>query len=211
MGLPIALFGGTFDPIHLGHLRVAWEAMELLGAEVRLIPSGQPPHRTHPVASVTHRVDMLRLALGGQDRLVLDEREVRRLGPSYTIDTLLDFRHEFGQSQSLILLVGADAFAGLPSWKYWRELFDLAHVGVLARSGYSGLWPSDLASEATMRITTEVMKLHHSPAGYVYHLHVSALDISASTIRALLKSGRSPRYLMPDALLTDPTLLKPYQ
>lgn len=208
---PIALFGGTFDPVHLGHLRVAWEAMELLDAEVRLIPCGEPPHRVKPIASARHRAEMLHVSLAGQNRLMLDDRELKRNGPSYTIDTLLDFRHEFGPLQPLILLVGADAFAGLPEWKRWQELFELAHMGILTRPGYSALPQKDLVDEIAARKTTDITRLCSTPAGLIYELQVSALDISASTIRALLKAERSPRYLVPDALLADPMLLEPYR
>ena len=132
---PIAILGGTFDPVHLGHLRVAWEAAEALDAQVRLMPAHLPPHRPAPVANAQQRVRMLQAALAGQDRLVLDTRELQREGPSYTVDTLRELRAESAASQPLILLLGSDAFAGLPTWHEWRVLFDLAHIGVLSRPG----------------------------------------------------------------------------
>ena len=138
---PLGVFGGTFDPVHLGHLSVAWEAAELLDAEVRLIPTNVPPHRPPPMASADERVAMLRVALRGQDRLTLDTRELERSGPSYTVDTLAELRAELGQ-RALVLLVGADMFAQLPAWDRWHELFDLAHVGVLSRPGV-GAQPVD--------------------------------------------------------------------
>jgi nicotinate-nucleotide adenylyltransferase len=131
---PLAIFGGTFDPIHIGHLSVAWEAAELLDAEVRLMPASVPPHRSSPTASAEQRVEMLRAALRGQSRLMLDTRELDRSGPSYTIDTLHELRREFGD-RPLVLLLGADAFAGLRSWHRWRELFDVTHIGMLNRPG----------------------------------------------------------------------------
>src|SRR5690606_35078171 len=135
---PIGLFGGTFDPIHNAHLRVAWEAAEVLDADVRLLPASVPPHRAQPVGSARQRAALVRAALVRQDRLVLDTRELQREGPSYTIDTLLELRGEIGPLRPLVLLIGADAFAGLPTWHRWRELFDHAHIGVLTRPGHDG-------------------------------------------------------------------------
>src|SRR5579859_4112192 len=112
---PLALLGGTFDPIHLGHLRVAWEAAEALDAEVRLMPANVPPHRPAPAASAAERVRLIEAALAGQSRLTLDARELARPGRSYTVDTLLELRAEQA-SRPLLLVLGADAFAGLPTW-----------------------------------------------------------------------------------------------
>src|SRR5579885_3221529 len=133
---PLAILGGTFDPVHLGHLRAAWEAGEALDAEVRLIPTNVPPHRPAPVANAQQRAAILRAALTGQDRLKLDTRELDRAGPSYTFDTLTSLREEIGAQRALVVLLGADAFAGLPSWHRWRELLDLAHIAVLTRPGH---------------------------------------------------------------------------
>jgi len=127
---PLAILGGTFDPVHIGHLNAAWEAAELLDADVRLMPANVPPHRPPPIASAQQRAAMLRAALQGQSRLALDTRELEREGPSYTVDTLAGLRAE-QDDRPLILLLGEDAFAALPSWHRWRELFDLAHIGVL--------------------------------------------------------------------------------
>src|SRR5450432_1911693 len=118
---PIAFLGGSRVIMHLGHLRVAWEASEALGAQVRLMPANTPPHRPAPVADAQQRVRMLKAALVGQDRLVLDTRELRRGGPSFTVDTLQELRAESSATQPLILLLGADAFAGLTTWHQWRS------------------------------------------------------------------------------------------
>ena len=123
---PLAIFGGTFDPIHLGHLCVAWEAAELLDAEVLMMPAGLPPHRPPPIASAAQRLAMLQVALRGQSRLIPDGRELAREGASYTVDTLAGLRAEQGD-RPLVLLLGADAFAGLPGWHEWQRLFELAH------------------------------------------------------------------------------------
>ena len=208
---PIAILGGTFDPVHLGHLRVAWEAAEALGAQVRLMPANTPPHRPAPVANAQQRVRMLEAALAGQDRLVLDTRELRRDGPSYTVDTLRELRSESSASQSLILLLGADAFAGLPTWHDWRQLFDLAHMVVLTRPGHTLELPAELAVEIAPRQTSDSQQLREMPAGKLLNLPVTPLEISASAVRALLASSREPRWLLPDVLLANAELLAPYR
>ncbi len=207
---PLAIFGGTFDPVHLGHLSVAWEASELLDADVRLMPASVPPHRPAPTASAAQRVAMLRAALQGQSRLTLDTRELEREGPSYTIDTLLELRAEQGD-RPLVLLIGADAFAGLPSWHRWRELFDLAHIGVLSRPGVEAVLPDELQREIADRRVDEAAAWRHASAGKVIQLEVTPLEISATRIRELLASGREPRYLLPAGLFDDFDLLSPYR
>jgi nicotinate-nucleotide adenylyltransferase len=207
---PLAIFGGTFDPVHLGHLSVAWEAAELLDAEVRLLPAGIPPHRPAPVASAAQRVAMLRAALRGQARLTLDARELERGGPSYTFDTLHALRTEQG-ARPLVLLLGADAFAGLTTWHRWRELFDVAHIGVLSRPGVSADLPGELEREVAGRRVADAASLRALPAGKVIELAVTPLEISATRIRELLAAGRDPRYLLPAGLFDDAGLLLPYR
>ncbi|MBD8871968.1 nicotinate-nucleotide adenylyltransferase [Rhodanobacter sp. DHB23] len=207
---PLAIFGGTFDPIHIGHLSVAWEAAELLDAEVRLMPANVPPHRPAPLASAAERVAMLRVALAGQSRLALDARELGREGPSYTIDTLRELRDEQGE-RPLVLLLGADAFAGLPGWHRWRELFDCAHIGVLSRPGVDAVLPEALAREAASRRVDDVAALRTASCGKLIELAVTPLEVSATRIRELLAEGRDPRYLLPGGLFDDPALLQPYR
>ncbi len=207
---PLAIFGGTFDPVHLGHLSVAWEASELLDAEVRLMPASVPPHRPAPIASAEQRVAMLRAALQRQSRLSIDTRELERSGPSYTIDTLSELRAEQG-SRPLVLLIGADAFAGLPSWHRWRELFEVAHIGVLSRPGVEAAVPDVLRDEMSTRRCEDASILHDLPAGKVIELAVTPLEISATRVRELLAEGRDPRYLLPCGLFEVPTVLEPYR
>ncbi|HET7333355.1 nicotinate-nucleotide adenylyltransferase [Dyella sp.] len=207
---PLALFGGTFDPIHIGHLSVAWEASELLDAEVRLMPANVPPHRPPPTASATQRVDMLRAALRGQSRLALDTRELERSGPSYTIDTLEELRREYGE-RPLVLLLGADAFAGLRSWHRWRELFDVTHLGVINRPGIEACVPVELERAVAARRTDDPGVIRSMPAGKVIELAVTPLEVSATRIRELLAAGRDPRYLLPAGLFDDAALLEPYR
>ena len=207
---PLALFGGTFDPVHLGHLSVAWEAAELLDAEVRLMPANVPPHKAPPLADAEQRVAMLHAALQKQDRLAVDTRELRRSGPSYTYDTLCELRAEVG-ARPLVLLLGVDAFAGLPSWHRWRELFEVAHLGVLSRPGVEPELPHALWAEIATRRTADLDELHAWPAGRVIELAVTPLEISATRIRELLAAGRDPRYLLPCGLFEDAALLAPYR
>lgn len=208
--MTLAIFGGTFDPVHLGHLCVAWEAAELLDAEVRLLPASVPPHRGVPVASATQRAAILREALKGQSRLTLDTRELNRLGPSYTIDTLHELRAEQGE-RPLVLLVGADAFAQLTSWHRWSELFEVAHIAVLSRPGISARLPDALERELIGRRIADAANLRGLPAGKVIELTVTPLEISATHIRKLLAAGRDPRYLLPAGLFDNPCLLAPYR
>ncbi len=208
---PLAILGGTFDPVHLGHLRVAWEAAEALDAEVRLLPARQPPHRPQPVAGAAQRVAMLRAALAGQSRLGLDLRELEREGASYTVDTLASLREEIGAQRPLVLLLGQDACAGLPTWHRWRELFERAHLAMLTRPAGMPAWPQALQAQWRRRLASSPAALREAPAGRVLALRVSALEISASHVRALLAAGREPRWLLPDALLSDPALLAPYR
>jgi nicotinate-nucleotide adenylyltransferase len=211
MDEPILILGGTFDPVHVGHLRVALEASEMLGAPVRLMPAHVPPHRPAPVASAAQRVAMLRAALAGQDHLHLDTRELDRSEPSYTIDTLRGMRAEFGAARPLILLLGADAFAGLPTWHRWRELFDLSHITVMTRPGHDARLPADMETEVAARRAHSAADLRATPSGKVLDLPVTPLEVSASAVRALLSAGRDPRWLVPDALLADPRLLAAYR
>ena len=208
---PLAILGGTFDPVHNAHLRVAWEAAEILDADVRLLPASIPPHRDQPKASAEQRVRLLVAALAGQDRLILDVRELRRDGPSYTIDTLIELRAEIGPDRPLVLLVGADAFAGFPQWHRWRDLFDHAHIGVLTRPGHDGGLPTELRTKIASRRCTEVRGIHESPSGRVLTIPVTPLEISASRVREILASGLEPRWLVPDALFAEAALLAPYK
>lgn len=207
---PLAIFGGTFDPIHLGHLCVAWEASELLDADVLMMPSGMPPHRPPPVASAQQRLAMLQVALRDQSRLIADARELTRSGPSYTVDTLVELRAEHGD-RPLVLLLGADAFAGLPDWHGWQRLFDLAHIGVLSRPGEQAPLPDALQRASSGRWVGDSAALQSAPAGHLLALSVTPLEISATRIRQLLAAGREPRYQLPSGLFDPPSLLAPYR
>lgn len=135
---PLGVLGGTFDPIHTGHLRLAEEAREALGlGGVRLIPAGQPPHRGEPGSTAEDRLAMARLAAAGNPGFMVDDGEVRAQQKSYTVLTLERLRAEIGPRRPLVLILGADAFAGLPTWHRWTDLFALAHLAVANRPGYA--------------------------------------------------------------------------
>ena len=196
--------GGTFDPVHFGHLRLAQEAAEILGlARVRWVPAGRPWHRAQPKAPAKHRLEMVRIAIRRNALFELDDAEIRQTSPSYTVETLLRLRKVLGTDRPLVLLLGTDAFRGLTSWKRWRELFELAHVFVAQRPGHSltpGGMPAALASEWRRRSGTPDA-LRERPAGRIVTYGTTALDISASAIRAHFAQARSPRYLLPPAVL----------
>jgi nicotinate-nucleotide adenylyltransferase len=194
----IGVFGGTFDPVHNGHLRCALEVGEALRLdEVRLIPSARPPHRGKPQLDAETRLSLLQLAAGDEAGLKVDARELRRAGPSYTFDTLTAMRSEVGAA-AICLIVGADVFAGLPSWHRWEALLDLAHIVVATRPGTKGDWPHELRALLAQcgSAENELSGSH----GHIYQVPVTPLDISASRVRALVAEGRNARYLVPDAV-----------
>jgi len=202
---PLGLFGGTFDPVHFGHLRLAEESISHLGlGGVCWIPAGQPPHRGLPQVTASQRLDMVRLAIAGNARFSLDASEVETIEPSYTVHTLERLRRTAPAGQSLVLLVGADAFAGLSSWHRWRDIFALAHVAVSHRPGFpvaTASLPHALASEFNDRRLSDVGALKTSPAGGIVTFAMTQLAISATQIRKLLTNDLSARYLLPDAVL----------
>ena len=197
---PIGLFGGTFDPIHYGHLRTAFELWQLLRLEqVRFLPTGNPPHREASLAPAALRLEMVRAAIAGQPEFVVDDREMRRSGVSYTVDTLLDVRREH-PDRSLCLLLGMDAFLGVPHWHRWREIFDLAHVVVAHRPGWKAPITGPLGEVMVDRGTGSIRDLHNATAGRIFVHAVTQLEISSTDLRALIQSNRDLRYLVPEAV-----------
>ena len=197
---PIGLFGGTFDPVHCGHLRTAFELwQELQLAEVRFVPTGNPPHREQLYAAAPLRIAMVKAAIADQPGFLVDDREVRRGGVSYSVDTLTELRAEHPQ-RSLCLLLGMDAFLGLPGWHRWRELLSLAHIVVAHRPGWRAPTMGPLGELMVDHGTGSVRELHARPAGCVYVHAVTQLEISSTELRALIVAGRDPRYLVPDAV-----------
>ena len=205
MSEPLGIFGGTFDPVHFGHLRLAEESIGHLGlGGVRWIPAGQPPHRGTPQVTARQRLEMVLRSTAKNARFSVDASEVEAAAPSYTVHTLVRLRGELGAAQPLVLLVGADAFAGLTSWHRWRDLFSLAHIAVSHRPGFPveiGSLPHELATEFTDRRLSDAGGLKNTAAGGIVTFAMTQLAISATQIRKLLANGRSPRYLLPDGVL----------
>jgi nicotinate-nucleotide adenylyltransferase len=198
----IGLFGGTFDPIHSGHLRAALDVVQQLElSELRMLPLAAAVHRRQPIASPEHRLQMLEVAIRDEPRLVSDDRELRRGGPSYTVETLLSVRDEIGAEMPLCLAVGADAFASFGDWHRPLDILALVHLVVMQRPG--ALTPRDpwLRDQVVQRRVDDPATLRQCAAGHIYFATVTQLDISATRIRRLLGSGESPRYLLPDSVL----------
>jgi len=201
----IGILGGTFNPIHFAHLRLAEELADALSLQsVRVIPASIPPHREAPRVSIQHRLEMVQLACADNPRLLVDDRECRRSGPSYTVDTLQELRAELGDEQPLCLLMGVDAFMALTTWSRWEQLFALSHIIIAQRPGFeldAAQLPTALAREHLARRTRESVDLRVAPRGRVLAMDIPPLEISATAIRAALREGRSARYLLPDAVL----------
>jgi len=202
----LGLFGGTFDPLHVAHLRLAIEAREALGlAGVCFIPAGNPVLREAPQCGAAHRLAMVERALADMPGFSVDAAEVLDASarPSYTVETLERQRRLHGPQRPLVLLLGADAFARLEAWHRWRELFDLAHIAVATRAGHEAIVGSGgtaLDREFAAR-RGEAADLANAPAGRIVPFAITALEISATAIRRRLAQGLGVRYLVPDAVL----------
>ncbi len=196
---PIGILGGTFDPIHYGHLRPAQAAQRALAlGEIRLIPAGAPAHRRAPVASAAQRLRMAQLAVQDFPGFSVDDREIRRGGPSYTVPTVESLRAELGR-RSLCLLIGVDAFRDIETWHQWTRLLELAHLVVLQRPGWT--FPDPLPAWALPRFSRDARELTGEAAGRVYFQTTAPQDISATHLRAALGRGESIDGQVPPAVL----------
>lgn len=197
----IALFGGTFNPVHFGHLRMALELKEVLGFdEMRLLPSHQPAHRAEPGVTADARRDMLAMALENCPALQLDERELQRKGPTYTVDTLEELRAELGDDVSISFCMGLDSLLGLPSWHRWERLIQLAHLVVVTRPGWQLPHDGEVA-ELLAAHRGDATGLKDKAAGCILLREQTLLPISATGIRSLIGGGRSPQFLLPERVL----------
>lgn len=195
-------YGGTFDPVHDGHLAIARAARDALAATVRLMPAGDPAHRAPTAARAAQRAEMLDLAVAGEAGLSVDRRELQRAGRSYTVDTLHALRAELGDAAPIALLLGADSFIGLPTWKEWETLFDLAHFVVAERPGSAldDTLPAALAAAGGGRWITSPSDLRNAPAGRLLRLRQPLHGASASAVRARIAGGGDWESLVPDAV-----------
>ena len=191
----IGVLGGTFDPIHFGHLRTALEIAEKCGMEqLRFIPGSVPPHRSQPLANAEQRWEMVQLALAGEKRFVADRRELERTGESYTVDTLISLREDLGDKVPLAFIMGMDAFLAFRSWHRWQDILQQVNLVVMQRPGYRPD-PNDWYGEMLVQTTCE---LSESANGRIVFLDVTQLSISATFIREQCRMGQSLRYLLPE-------------
>ncbi len=208
----VGVFGGTFNPVHYGHLRSALELAERLQLEeLRLMPSAQPPHRDVVQCSAAHRAAMLELAVAGESRLTCDARELQRSGKSYTIDSLIELRAELDVDTGLCMVLGCDAVLDIVSWHRWQELLDWAHIIVIARPGWHLPPTGAIAQWLHEHRLDDRSMLRRRPAGGIVIEELRPLDISSTEIRELLAAGRSARYLMPQSVLDYIQTHKLYQ
>jgi nicotinate-nucleotide adenylyltransferase len=202
----IGVLGGSFDPIHFAHLRLAQEARDFLNlSEVRLVPAGHPPHRGPAKVSDVHRVAMLEIATKNNPSFRVDSRELGQTEPTYTIDTLQSIRKEIGDQISLVLFVGADQFLLMHTWKRWPELTDIAHLLVAMRPSTEPFSPSNLTPDVRAwyqaHQSDDPNTVKQKPSGHIFMLGLTPLAISSTAIRATIAAGESPRYLLPDCVL----------
>jgi nicotinate-nucleotide adenylyltransferase len=200
-GRAVVIFGGTFDPVHYGHLRAASEVKEALSeAELRLLPSGTPPHRDHTFANAQHRLAMLELVLKNHPDFTIDQREILRNGPSYMVDTLKSIRQE-SPDISLSLVVGQDAANDLDRWHRWQELFELCHLIVMTRPESASAYSAQLTPQMQQRSTQTQQRLLAYQHGLVLHLPVTQLAISSTGIRQQIQQSHNPRFLLPVSVI----------
>lgn len=202
----IGIYGGTFDPIHYGHLRLAEELNEIIGfSKLYFVPSGSPRLRNAPIASKDHRVAMLSAAIQDNETFTLDKREMSRDGESYSVVTLRELRKKFGSECALCFIMGSDAFLNLTKWHCWHEMFELCHIIVADRPGYLSALNNKLSPELTEalvnRQVSSIEDLKKSSHGFIFIAPTTLQDISATAIRKSIAADKSARYLTPDTVL----------
>lgn len=200
----MGIYGGTFDPIHYGHLRIAEELLDVIGLKrILFVPSGAPRLRDAPAAARNHRAAMVSLAIQDNNMFALDEREINRPGISTTVESLREYQYVSGKNTALCFILGVDAFVKINQWHNWHELFNLCHMIIVARPGYTSIddhqnLPADVREELIARRVLHASDLRFQPNGFIYTAQTSLLEISASHIRSLITAGKSIRYLLPE-------------
>ena len=200
----VGIYGGTFDPIHYGHLRIAEELLDSIGLQRMIfVPSGAPRLRAAPAASRGHRAAMVRLAIQDNSRFALDEREINRPGTSTTVQSLREYRCELGENTALCFVLGIDAFIKINQWSEWQTLLNLCHLIVVGRPGFVSIsgekdLPAEIRHEYSSRHAADASDLARQPGGCIYTARTSLLEISASQIRSLIGTAKSIRYLLPE-------------
>ena len=211
----IGILGGTFNPIHFGHLRMAQELADALNLDsVRFIPAANPPHKDAPAISAEQRAAMVKLAIASNDSFIFDDRELHRAGASYTLDTLLSLREELGKNTSITLFMGSDAFTKFDTWHRWQELINLCHIALVQRPqlrGHDHKLSKALETFLHNHYSENSADLHHHASGFVTMRQITALDISSTAIRHTLQHGDSVRYLIPDDVVEYIQLHKLYR
>ena len=201
--MAVALFGGTFNPVHNGHLRIASELAELLPiSELRMMPCGVPPHRDKKMVSAQQRLEMLQIGIGHDNpALTIEDIELQRTTPSYSIDTVNLIRRNLGPSVPLILCLGMDALASISSWHRWEQLLDFCHIAVSSRPGFAAPKKGPLYEWINQHCCADLSKLEERPAGHIYFCDLTMLAVSSTIIRDKVKNKESIRYMTPDSVV----------
>ncbi|MGH1537531.1 MAG: nicotinate-nucleotide adenylyltransferase [Gammaproteobacteria bacterium] len=198
----LGIFGGSFDPPHFGHIKSALGLLEHYDFEqIRLTPAQLSPHKEHVYANANHRWQMVRLVCSSHEKLIADERELKREAPSYTIDTLLELREEYGETQSLALILGIDAFASFCKWHRYEEILSLCHIILMQRPGYNLIesLPSHSCEHELYESnnTQDIKTVVNTPCGKIYISDLEKIDVSSTVIRKTISEGQQPKYLLP--------------
>lgn len=200
--MAVALFGGTFNPVHVGHLRIATELAELLQVDhLRLLPCAFPPHRGEPQASAQQRLAMLAAATANQSILVADDMELQRAAPSYSIDTLALVRQQIGDTKPLFFCIGMDALIKINTWHCWQELLLHCHIVVSSRPNTERPESGPVADWIAQHRCDDLDTLQQRPAGNLYFCDLTMLDISSTGIREKIAQGKSINFMTPDTVV----------
>ena len=199
----IGVYGGTFDPVHLGHVNAAKEIQQTLGMkEVRMVLSARPPHRRQPALSAEQRFELLTLAVKNEAKLIADDCEIHRSGPSYMVDTLFEFKQNQPRS-SWALILGLEAFNGITRWHRWSDLLSLAHIVVTDRAGFDNQWDASVVDLVNKHLAVDKAELKKHTHGKIYRQNVTPIDISATHIREIVQQGQSAKYLLSSAVWAE--------